>query len=104
MTESDAMQIRIQRAHLDLFIIVHPTYWDTMLKVDRKLSYNFGIREVTESNAMQTWIQRAHIDRFIIVHPKYWDTFLKADRTLPYNFGIREVAESNANMDTKSSY
>ena len=64
------MQIWIQRAHIDHFIIVHPTYWDTVLKADRTLSYNFGIREVTESDAMQIWIQRAHIDRVIIVHPK----------------------------------
>ena len=67
-----------------------------MLKMDRTLSYNFGIREVTESDAMQIWIQRARIDRFIIVHPKYCDTMLKVDRTLSYNFGIREVTESDA--------
>ena len=56
------MQIWIQRANIDSFIIVHPKYWDTMLKADRTLSNNFGIREVTESDAMQIWVQRDHID------------------------------------------
>ena len=39
--ENAEMFTWIQRAHFNHFIIKHPKSWDTRIKADRTLSYNF---------------------------------------------------------------